>query len=121
VAHEVRIQRVYEGVPAKGSAVLVDRVWPRGIKKEKLGRTLWLRELGPSNELRGWFGHKAERWEEFRRRYSGELDRPEQRELLEQLVELARKGSLTLLYSARDTEHNQAAVIREVVEERLRS
>jgi uncharacterized protein YeaO (DUF488 family) len=119
VAHAVRIQRVYDGVPAEGVAVLVDRIWPRGIKKEKLADALWLREVGPSNELRAWFGHRPDRWVEFRRRYRAELDRPQQRELVEQLVDTARERPLTLLYGARDTERNQAAVIKEVVEERL--
>lgn len=121
MAHKVDIQRVYDGAPPKGKAVLVDRVWPRGIKKEKLGGALWLRELGPSDELRGWFGHRPERWEEFRRRYRAELEQPQQQELVNRLVELARAGTLTLLYGARDTERNQAVVIREVVEERLRA
>lgn len=121
MAHKVNIQRVYDGVLAEGKAVLVDRVWPRGIKKEKLGADLWLREIGPSDALRGWFGHRPERWEGFRRRYRAELDRPLQRELVNQLVEIARSGPLTLLYGARDTERSQAAVIGEVVEEQLRS
>lgn len=121
MAHRVNIQRVYDGVPATGRAVLVDRVWPRGIKKERLGDALWFRELGPSDALRGWFGHQPDRWEEFHRRYRAELQRPQQRELVHQLVELARAGTLTLLYGARDTERNQAVVIREVVEEQLGS
>lgn len=121
MASRVMIQRVYEGMPEKGVAVLVDRVWPRGITKEQLGNTLWMRELGPSDELRRWFGHRAERWEEFRRRYREELDRPPRRELIDELLELSRKGPLTLLYGARDTKRNQAAVIRELVEERLDS
>lgn len=121
MAHRVNIQRVYDGVPEGGTAVLVDRVWPRGIKKERLGKAPWFRDLGPSNALRGWFGHQPERWEEFRRRYRAELEQPQQRELLDQLVELARAGTLTLLYGARDTERNQAVVIREMVEEQLDS
>lgn len=121
MAHKVRIQRVYEGTPATGKAVLVDRVWPRGIKKEELGADLWLREIGPSDALRTWFGHRPERWEDFRHRYRAELEAPQQRELVRQLVDLARKGPLTLLYGARDTERNQAVVIQEVVEEKLRS
>lgn len=121
MAHTVRIQRVYDGVPAKGKAVLVDRVWPRGIKKERLGDAPWFRDLGPSDALRGWFGHRPERWDEFRRRYRAELEQPEQRELVGRLVDLARAGTLTLLYGARDTERNQAVVIREMVEEQLGS
>jgi uncharacterized protein YeaO (DUF488 family) len=115
----VRIQRVYDRQPTSGKTVLVDRVWPRGIKKEQLDADLWLREIGPSDELRRWFGHRPERWDEFRRRYRAELDQPRQRELLGQLVELAGKGPLTLLYGARDTERNQAVVVRELLEERL--
>ncbi len=121
MTHSVRIQRLYERKPTSGKVVLVDRVWPRGIKKEQLGPDLWLGEIGPSDELRRWFGHRPERWDEFRRRYRAELDQPRQQELLGQLLELARKGPLTLLYGARDTERNQAAVIRELIEERLRS
>jgi len=121
MTHSVRIQRVYEGKPTSGKVVLVDRLWPRGIKKEQLGTDLWLREIGPSDELRRWFGHRPERWDEFRRRYRAELDQPRQQELLGQLLQLARKGPLTLLYGARDTERNEAAVIRELIEERLRS
>jgi uncharacterized protein YeaO (DUF488 family) len=121
VADRVRIQRVYDRAPAEGKAVLVDRVWPRGIRKEKLNADLWMREIAPSDALRGWFRHRPERWDEFCRRYRAELDQPENRELVKQLVEMARSGPLTLLYGARDTERNQAVVIREVIEERLRS
>ncbi len=122
MTRSVRIRRAYEPQGrGRGGTVLVDRVWPRGIKKEKLGADLWLREVGPSNELRKWFGHRPDRWEEFRRRYRVELDQPQERELLNQLVNLAREGPLTLFYGARDTERNQAVVIRELVEERLSS
>jgi uncharacterized protein YeaO (DUF488 family) len=119
VTSPIQIQRVYERRPVKGNAVLVDRVWPRGIKKEELGNHPWMRELGPSTELRQWFGHRPERWPEFRRRYRTELNQPQQREMLDELVAMARKRPLTLLYGARDTERNQAAVIRELLEERL--
>ena len=121
VTYRVDIQRLYDALPVSGQAVLVDRVWPRGIKKEQLDADIWLREIGPSDALRAWFGHRPERWDEFRRRYRAELTRPEQRQLVEQLVELARKGPLTLLYGARDTERNQAVVIRELIEAQLPS
>ncbi|HKA11724.1 MAG TPA: DUF488 family protein [Candidatus Dormibacteraeota bacterium] len=121
VTYRVDIQRVYDALPVSGQAVLVDRVWPRGIKKAQLGADTWLREIGPSDALRAWFGHRPERWDEFRRHYRAELTRPEQQQLVEQLVELARKGPLTLLYGARDTERNQAVVIRELIEEQLHS
>jgi uncharacterized protein YeaO (DUF488 family) len=117
----IHIQRVYDHRPVKGKAVLVDRVWPRGITKEQLGNHPWMRELGPSNDLRKWFSHRPERWEEFRRRYRGELNQPRQRELLDELILIARKRPLTLLYGARDTERNQAVVIKEALEQRLES
>ena len=120
-AARIDLERVY-GAPERGNGarVLVDRVWPRGVRKESLGLDLWLRELGPSNELRKWFGHRPERWEEFRRRYKTELRGQRQQELLDQLAELAQKGPVTLLYGARDEQRNQAVVLREVLQERLR-
>lgn len=109
---EVRIKRAYEA-PARsdGTRVLVDRLWPRGVKKADADIAQWMKEIAPSNELRKWFGHEPERWEEFRRRYRTEL--AGKRELLAQLRELARRGPLTLVYSAHDQEHNQAVVLRE--------
>jgi uncharacterized protein YeaO (DUF488 family) len=120
-AGRIDLERVY-GASERGSGarVLVDRVWPRGVRKESLGLDLWLRELGPSNELRKWFGHRPERWEEFRRRYRTELRGQRPEELLDQLTELAQKGPVTLLYGARDEQRNQAVVLREVLQERLR-
>lgn len=113
-------KRIYE--PPKrtdGTRILVDRVWPRGIKKEKAHVEKWMRELGPSNELRQFFGHDPTRWREFHKRYLVELKRPEAEALLAELEKLARSGTLTLVYSARDTEHNQAVVLKEVLEKRL--
>lgn len=120
-AARIDLERVYGATErGNGARVLVDRVWPRGVRKESLGLDLWLRELGPSNELRKWFGHQPERWEEFRRRYKTELRGQRQQELLDQLAELAQKGPVTLLYGARDEQRNQAVVLREVLQERLR-
>lgn len=117
----IELKRVYGDTErGSGARVLVDRVWPRGIRKESLGLDLWLRELGPSDELRKWFGHRPERWEEFRRRYRTELRGEQQQELLDQLAALTHKGPVTLLYSARDEQRNQAVVVREVLQERLR-
>jgi len=118
--HDVRLQRVY-GHPAQavGKRVLVDRLWPRGLKKESLALDLWLRDIGPSNELRRWFGHRPDRWPEFQRRYRTELARPPQRGLVDQLVTLAGQGPLTLLFGARDEERNEAVVLRSLIEERL--
>lgn len=120
-AGRIDLERVYGATERGGGArVLVDRVWPRGVRKESLGLDLWLRELGPSDELRKWFGHRPERWEEFRRRYRTELRGGRQQELLGQLTELAQNGPVTLLYGARDEQRNQAVVLREVLQERLR-
>jgi uncharacterized protein YeaO (DUF488 family) len=114
-AVRIAIKRVYDQ-PAKADSfrVLVDRVWPRGVSKEKAAVNLWMKEIAPSTELRKWFGHRPERWEEFRTRYREELKG--KGELLDELRSHAAKGLLTLVYSAKDEAHNQAAVIREVLE-----
>jgi uncharacterized protein YeaO (DUF488 family) len=115
---DLHLHRVYEPeVDARGKRVLVDRVWPRGIKKESLHLDRWMPELGPSPALRRWFGHRPERWDEFRRRYRTELEQPEQRRHLQELLVLAAGGPLILLYGARDATHNQAIVICEALEE----
>lgn len=117
---EIRIQRVYDVTgPRVGKRILVDRVWPRGLKREALQLDGWLRELGPSNELRTWFGHDPARWQEFQRRYRAELAQPEQQARLRELAELAREGPITLLYGARDQQHNQAVVLQAVLEAML--
>ena len=111
-ASGVRIKRAYEPPsPHDGTRVLVDRLWPRGVKKAAAGISQWMKEIAPSNELRKWFGHDPERWEEFRRRYKAELT--QKRDLVGQLRDLASKGPLTLVYSAHDEAHNQAVVLRE--------
>ncbi len=121
-AGSIATRRVYEP-PSEddGYRVLVDRIWPRGLTKAEARLDEWLREVAPSNELRRWFGHDPQRWDEFRRRYREELDRPERRELLARLRERATAGRLTLLYSARDVEHNQAVALAEVLRGPLRS
>ena len=113
--HPIRLRRVYDAPGSEdGFRVLVDRLWPRGLAKEKLACDLWLKEIAPSPGLRRWFGHVPERWEEFRRRYIAELDH--QPELVAQLRERARTSPLTLLYAARDEVHNQAMVLKEYLE-----
>lgn len=99
--------------------VLVDRLWPRGIPKEDLQADLWLPGLAPSAGLRRWFGHRPERWDEFRRRYREELCQAERARLLEELVTLARREPLTLLHGAGDRSRNHAVVILEAIEDRL--
>ncbi|HXS26338.1 MAG TPA: DUF488 domain-containing protein [Steroidobacteraceae bacterium] len=109
---DVRIKRAYEPPSsADGTRVLVDRLWPRGLKKTDAHVAQWLKEIAPSNELRKWFGHDPERWAEFRRRYQAEL--AGKRNLVGELRELAKKGRLTLVYSAHDEAHNQAVVLRD--------
>jgi len=114
----VRISRAYDPPgPDDGYRVLVDRVWPRGVRRDALRLDEWDPEVGPSDELRHWFGHEVERWTEFRERYRAELRQPEQAAIVGRLVEHARGGTLTLVFGARDREHNQAVVVAEVVRE----
>ena len=118
--NRVRIARVYDAPPPQGDyRVLVDRIWPRGLKKENLRIEQWMRELGPSNELRRSFGHDPNRWEDFHRRYVKELKRAAVQPLLEELLNIARKGTLTLVYSAHDQQHNQAVVLKELLDTQL--
>lgn len=119
-ASPVRLQRAYdEPTPGDGYRVLVDRVWPRGRTKEHLRLDTWARELGPSTELRKWFGHNPARWAEFQERYLAELADPGHSRTLDALADRARQGPLTLVYGAHDTEHNQARVIAAELEQRL--
>ncbi len=103
-----------------GARVLVDRVWPRGRSRDELRIDEWLRDVAPSDELRRWFGHDPAKWDEFRRRYREELGGPERAPLVAGLVEKARRGTLTLVYGAKDQEHNQAVALAELIRERLR-
>jgi uncharacterized protein YeaO (DUF488 family) len=103
-------KRVYDPRDDKdGQRVLVDRIWPRGIRKAELGDALWVKDIAPSTALRQWFAHRPERWKEFCKRYWAELDRS--KEPVETLRGLVRKHKVTLLYSAHDTEHNQAVAL----------
>jgi uncharacterized protein YeaO (DUF488 family) len=109
---DIRTKRVYEQAdPQDGFRVLVDRVWPRGMTKEQVQADLWLKDIAPSTALRKWFGHDRSKWEEFKRRFWVELDA--QPEAASQLLAAAAKGRLTLLFSARDTECNQAIALRD--------
>jgi len=113
----IRVQRVYEidrALPRE-HRVLVDRVWPRGVSKESLKLDLWAKEVAPSNSLRKWFDHDPVKWAEFQNRYRFEL--AEKLPQLKELAELAAEGPLVLLYGARDETHNQAVVLKEVLEE----
>lgn len=113
----VKIKRAYEPRgPRDGYRVLVDRLWPRGIKKLKLPLDDWMKEVAPSSELRKKFGHDPEKWDDFRKRYELELRAPDAREKLEELARLAKRGTLTLVYGAKDEEHNNAFVLKELIE-----
>lgn len=109
---DIRTKRVYESpTPDDGFRVLVDRVWPRGRTKDQVQADRWLKSLAPSSRLRKWFGHDPDKWDDFKERYFEELD--EQQDTIEQLLREAGQDPITLLYSTRDTEHNQAVALRE--------
>ncbi len=114
----IRLKRIHDPVEDDdGARILVDRVWPRGVRKADARLDWWPRELAPSTELRKWFGHDPERWTEFRRAYRDEL--AQMPETLSKLLEYCRQGPITLVFGARDREHNQAVVLREVLQQEL--
>jgi uncharacterized protein YeaO (DUF488 family) len=116
----IRVKRIYEPKAADdGSRVLVDRIWPRGLTRDAAAIDHWFKELAPSTKLRTWFGHRPERWPEFARRYRAELKDAAAQPLLGELAAMAAAGPLTLLYSARDQEHNQALVLAQVLRAKL--
>jgi uncharacterized protein YeaO (DUF488 family) len=114
----IKIRRVYEAEQANGGlAFLVERLWPRGFKKEDLKMQAWMKEAAPSQSLRKWYAHDVAKWEEFQQRYRAELDaHPES---WQPLLDAARQGDVTLLYSARDTEHNSAGLLKDYLEKRM--
>jgi uncharacterized protein YeaO (DUF488 family) len=115
----LKIKRVYERHnPEDGTRFLVERLWPRGIKKEKLRMQAWMKEAAPSPALRRWYAHDINKWEQFQERYRQELqDHPE---AWHPLLEAARQGDVTLLYSASDTQHNSALVLKSWLEAQLK-
>jgi uncharacterized protein YeaO (DUF488 family) len=112
----IRIKRAYE-TPARGDGrrILVERLWPRGVKKEALAADAWMKDVAPSTELRQWFGHRPDRWDEFRRRYREELDANP--DAWAPLLEADKQGTVTLLYSAHDTLHSGALALRDYLVE----
>ncbi|MGH3417541.1 MAG: DUF488 domain-containing protein [Actinocrinis sp.] len=111
---KVKIARVYEDTPAQdGLRVLVDRIWPRGLKKEAAHLDRWAKDVAPSTQLRTWYGHDPEKFEEFRRRYGAELAEPQRAQAFAQLQQLAHDKPLLLLTATRDLGHSQAAVLAE--------
>lgn len=116
----VAVKRAYDKPsPQDGYRVLVDGLWPRGVTKEKLKVDDWLREIAPSPELRVWYGHKPEKWEQFRKKYRAELSKPPRKALLDGLTERASKEKVTLVFAARDAERCNATVIAEMIRDRL--
>jgi len=106
----IQIKRVYEKLGKEdGKRILVDRLWPRGLTKERASIDLWLKKIAPSTELRKWFGHDPEKWKEFQKRYHQELKNNESQVSL--LKEQLKKGTVTLVYGAKDEEHNEALVL----------
>lgn len=111
---KIVIKRVYEPAAASdGIRVLVDRLWPRGLRKEAVPLNLWLKDIAPSTELRKWYGHEPERWPQFKSKYEAELTA--HTEAIADLVRLARKTTVTLLYAARDGERSNAEVLRQMI------
>ena len=114
VAENIRLKRAYNSAGSgDGTRVLIDRLWPRGVRKADAAIDVWAKDIAPSPALRRWFGHDPARWHEFRRRYSEEIHR--RRDRLDELRTLAQKGRVTLVFAARDEVHNDAVVLREVL------
>ena len=113
-AGNIKLKRAYDPPePTDGVRILVDRLWPRGVKKEDAAIDEWMKDIAPSTDLRKWFGHDPERWEEFCERYAKEVSR--HAEQLKQLRERAHKGPITLVYSAHDEAHNDAVALRNFI------
>jgi uncharacterized protein YeaO (DUF488 family) len=116
----IQVKRAYDKPAASdGTRFLVDHLWPRGIKKEALKIESWIRPVSPSTELRQWFGHEPAKWKEFQHRYFAELD--QKPETWEPLMQAARKGNITLVFSARDTEHNNAVALKDYLDKHLKA
>lgn len=116
-ARHLRLKRVYEPATSRdGVRVLVDRLWPRGLTKKKAAVDHWMKDVAPSADLRKWFGHDVERWSEFERRYRSELR--QHKDLLDEIHKLTKRDTVTLLFGARDQEHNDAVVLRDVLARR---
>ena len=116
----IKVKRVYDSLHAgsgDGRRFLVDRLWPRGVKKEALQIDGWIKEAAPSNELRKWFSHDPDKWSEFKRRYQTELNKSD---AWRPLLEAARRGNLTLLYSAKDEQYNNAVALKSFLDRHLK-
>ncbi len=116
----IKIKRVYEApAVSDGTRFLVDHLWPRGLKKDAVKVDRWIKAVSPSDKLRNWFGHDPSKWKAFQRRYYAELDK--QPQLWQPLLQAALAGDITLVFSARDTEHNNALALKDYLERRLQT
>jgi uncharacterized protein YeaO (DUF488 family) len=114
----IEVRRAYEQPQKKdGLRILVDRIWPRGVRKEKAAIDAWVKDIAPSSKLRKWFSHDPAKWQEFKRRYFQELK--EKNDLIKRLQEKAKGQTITLLYSAKDVKYNNAVALKEYIEERI--
>ena len=112
----IKMKRAYDPPVAEdGERILVDRLWPRGVTKESARLSSWIKDLGPTTELRKWFGHDPSRWEEFRKRYEVELLQPEKRAVLSDIAERSRRGIVTLVFAAKDETRNNAVVLKDLI------
>jgi uncharacterized protein YeaO (DUF488 family) len=117
----LKLKRAYEPADsADGERILVERLWPRGVTKEEARLSAWMKDIAPSTALRKWYGHVVARWPEFQRRYEQELQLPEKQQMLQELADKARTGTVTMVYGARDTEHNGAIVLKEYLDRHFR-
>jgi uncharacterized protein YeaO (DUF488 family) len=113
----IQTKRIYqESSPQDGERILVDRVWPRGMKKEEANIDDWYKVLAPSTDLRKWFGHDPEKWGKFRQRYRSELQDREKEALLTKLADKSKEGTVTLLYGSKDTDHNNAVALKSFID-----
>ncbi|PFG44905.1 uncharacterized protein YeaO (DUF488 family) [Georgenia soli] len=121
-SHEVRVRRAYEEPgPGDGARVLVDRIWPRGVSKDRAGLDEWCKSIAPSTELRKWYAHDPARFEEFARRYRAELDEPERAAALEHLRDLAERGPLTLITATKHVDISEATVLTTLLQVQTRN
>ena len=118
----IRIERIYVNPKGDNSfRILVDRVWPRGLSKENTRIDLWLKDIAPSNTLRKWFGHDEKKWDEFKRKYFGELDKMSNSEITDEIIKIAKgHSSITLLYGAKEERFNNAVALKEYLEEKTK-
>jgi uncharacterized protein YeaO (DUF488 family) len=118
----IRIERIYNNLKTNNSfRILVDRLWPRGLSKDKARIDLWQKDIGPSNALRKWFGHDEKKWDEFKRKYFKELDKKSNNEMIDEIIKMTNEhSSTTLLYGAKEERFNNAVALKEYLEEKIK-